>query len=406
MGYYSDNFYSWLDRQHIAEKTAMDTADKGNGYIHPDTGTPCKAKTKEDCPKLQEEQKKQKEQEEGDGRDIVKSDEEPETITLPNGKRVSRGQKKLYTGPDGKPRNTRYSPFLAKMGGTGDISQEFEDVLDRLFGGEDVPDSEIEAIPEWKQAMERAADIEKKIAAEHGSPYTVDIDSPERDKAREEIIQAALTPHMTKEVPILSLGTALETNEGLKDGESYDVEQGHKAFIAIGFPAAGKSTTFANPLALKHKARLCDSDSIKKVLPEFQNGYGGNAVHEESARLNEEVLQRAIEQGDNIVYPILGFKPEKLRALMEMLKSKGYEVNLCFKDMPVNMAKGRLLVRFLQKGRYLPLSCISKAKGGVEKSFEANKGLADNYVRTTNADPYGVNEKVLDSKGEILEFPH
>lgn len=44
MGAFSDNFYSWLDRQHQEEKAAMD-----EGYKHPD-GSPCRAKNIENCP--------------------------------------------------------------------------------------------------------------------------------------------------------------------------------------------------------------------------------------------------------------------------------------------------------------------------------------------------------------------
>ena len=44
MGAFSDNFYSWLDRQHHEEKAAMD-----EGYKHPD-GSPCRAKNIENCP--------------------------------------------------------------------------------------------------------------------------------------------------------------------------------------------------------------------------------------------------------------------------------------------------------------------------------------------------------------------
>ena len=399
MGLYSDNFYSWLDNRFKAEKVVMDGDGKPNGYKHPN-GEPCTAESANECPLLK---KDKKELESEDVENIERTSDNRKTLTLPDGRKVSKGQEKLYTGPDGKLRNTRYSPFLAKMGGTGDISKEMDSVLDRLFAGEDVPDEEIEAIPEWKEAMERAQEVERTIEEKYGTNTTDGINTPERKAIRDEIIEAAMTDHMTKEVPIGRLGKNLETNEGLEDGESYEVEKGKRAFIAIGFPAAGKSTTFANPLAKMFKARLCDSDTIKKVLPEFENGYGGNAVHEESARINEEILRRATDQGDNIVYPILGFKPDKLGRAIDALKAKGYEVNLCFKDSPATMAKGRLLVRFLQKGRYLPLKCISKAMGGLDPSFEANKGKADNYIRTTNADPYGVDEKVIDSKGEIFK---
>ena len=47
MGIYSDNFYSWMDRQHALEKTVMDA--NPNGYKHPN-GKPCMAKSIETCP--------------------------------------------------------------------------------------------------------------------------------------------------------------------------------------------------------------------------------------------------------------------------------------------------------------------------------------------------------------------
>lgn len=47
MGFFSDNFYSWLDKEHLAEKEAMD-ADS-NGFKHPD-GSECKASKPENCP--------------------------------------------------------------------------------------------------------------------------------------------------------------------------------------------------------------------------------------------------------------------------------------------------------------------------------------------------------------------
>ena len=48
MGMYSDNFYSWLDQQYEREKMAIDAMP--NGYRHPD-GSPCRAKSIENCPK-------------------------------------------------------------------------------------------------------------------------------------------------------------------------------------------------------------------------------------------------------------------------------------------------------------------------------------------------------------------
>ena len=324
-------------------------------------------------------------------------------IELPNGRKIPRAMRKFFSDENGNLQNQWYSRFLKKQKGNGTISREFAEVLDRLLlKGEDVADSEIEGLKEWKEALE----VEQKTVAalrnKYGVERTIDIETPERNKLRESILKAAMTPHITKTVPIEGLdGVKFETNEGLGDDESYDVEKGHTVCIAIGLPAAGKSTTFANPLAKKYKARLCDSDTIKKVLPEFANGYGGNLVHDESTLLNEEVLRRSLQNGDNVVYPILGFKPDKLKGAIDFFHDNGYKVKLCFKDMPSHIAKGRMLVRFLEKGRYLPLRCISKAAGKLEGSFNANKGLAEEYQRRTG-DPYGGNDTVLENKGDIL----
>ena len=124
-------------------------------------------------------------------------------------------------------------------------------------------------------------------------------------------------------------------------------------------------------------------------------------MHEESTKLNEEILDRSIEQGDNIVYPILGYKPEKLEALFKRLRDKEYKINLCLKDMPANIAKGRLLGRFLSKGRYLPIECITKAQGKFADCFERVKGLVDAYVRATS-DIDGSNERIIEQKGNLI----
>ena len=334
----------------------------------------------------------------------------PETISKQDSHSPSEGRKSgrelvpvLYFDENGNERDEKYSPFLKSQGGDGRISKQLNDILDRLFSGENVPDEEIEATPEWSAAMATERRLAKVLENKYGVTDTSQIDTPERNRYREGIMNAALAETISKTATIDGFDREFETNEALKTGESYKVAQDRVAVVAIGFPAAGKSTTYANPLARKFKARLCDSDAIKKALPEFENGYGGNLVHEESTQLNEAVLAQAVERGDNVIYPILGFKPDKLGKVIDRFKEKGYRVALCFKDMPVNIAKGRLIVRFLKKGRYLPLSCISKAANGLAGSFNANKGNADSYVRSTGGTTYPPKETILEKSGDMLE---
>ena len=327
-----------------------------------------------------------------------------ELVTLPSGERKPKTfADYLYRGPDGKYTSHKESPFLRKMKGDGRVSEELSGILDHLFAGEDVPDQEIMKTPEWQEAIARETRGVHMLREKYGVEDTAEISSPVRNALRSAIKRAALLPRIHKYEVIPELGNQqLETNEGLEGDDSYEVAQDRQVFIAIGFPAAGKSTTYANPLAKKYRARLCDSDIIKKILPEFDNGYGGNLVHGESTNLNEQIIDEASDRGDNIVYPILGYKKDKLQNAIAFFRRKGYAVTLCFKDMPMPIAKGRLLVRFLQKGRYLPLGCISKVGDKLPSSFDANKGLCDAYIRSTNKDPYGGTEMTIEQKGKIL----
>lgn len=332
---------------------------------------------------------------------MAKESANSDTYVLPSGIKIPSAQKYLHTDTKGNPHDEMWSVFLEKQTGDGRVSQEFSDVVEGLFSGKDIDADTIKSLPEWKKAMEREKEIQKKLQETHGIDSTIEIQTEERERFRDAIIRAAMSDHISNTVPIEGTDSEFETNEGLKEGESYDVEKGRNICIVIGLPAAGKSTSFANPLAKKFKARLCDSDTIKKVLPEFNNGYGGNLVHEESTMLNEEILNRSIEQGDNIVYPILGYKPEKLENMFKMLRDKGYKINLCLKDMPANIAKGRLLGRFLSKGRYLPIECITKAQGKFADCFERVKGLVDAHVRATS-DIDGSNERIIEKKGYLI----
>ncbi|MBP5791023.1 MAG: zeta toxin family protein, partial [Kiritimatiellae bacterium] len=285
-----------------------------------------------------------------------------------------------YAAPDGTRYATRFSKFLDKP-----ISEELNGIISDLAAGIMVPEKDIAATPEWREAMERAKAVEDSIFEKYGVRSTSEIDTPERKAMREKIVEAALSPVITRTVKVEGLETPLELHEKLKDVESYTVARERKACIVTGLPAAGKSSVFANPIALEMKARICDSDAIKRVLPEFDNGYGGNAVHEESTRINEDkVLEAASNRGDNIVYPILGYKPDKLLATIDFFAKKGYTTFLLLNELSPAKATARLITRFLDNGRYLPLSCINKAGDKAVQAFQEVKNEADHYAHVSN----------------------
>ena len=318
-------------------------------------------------------------------------------VSLPGGKEISASDAWQYRRPDGNLQDTRYSKFLAKSGGTGETSAEINSVLDRLQAGIHVDTEEIEATPEWSAAKLRAKAVEDEIKRKYGVSETRDISTPERNALRKAIIGAALGTTVKRTVSVPGLDVPFVMNEALKDGESYEVKRERKVCVIIGLPSAGKSSVFANALSKHYSARVCDSDAVKKVLPEFDEGYGGNAVHEESSDINLGILNASIARGENIVYPILGYKAEKLRGVLDLFRKNGYSVQLYFNELSAEKAKARLLMRFLDNGRYLPLTCITKAGDTTINSYNEVKNETDEYAHCSNDVHFGSDPEIIES---------
>ncbi len=70
--------------------------------------------------------------------------------------------------------------------------------------------------------------------------------------------------------------------------------------IVIGLPASGKSSAVVEPLSELYKSRVIDSDEAKRLLPEFNNGWGAGVVHKESQIISDKQLWAALKKGENI----------------------------------------------------------------------------------------------------------
>jgi predicted ABC-type ATPase len=146
--------------------------------------------------------------------------------------------------------------------------------------------------------------------------------------------------------------------------------KGKRLDIVMGPPAAGKSKVIADPLAEKYGSLLLDADKAKVKIPEFGNGIGANAVHEESAMITEEdLLIRALGNDDNIVLPLVGKNEEKLRKLIQDAKGLGYSIHLHLNDLPPEKATERALKRWLTEGRFLDPEYIMNIVGSKPKEI-------------------------------------
>ncbi|MEG1895408.1 MAG: zeta toxin family protein, partial [Oscillospiraceae bacterium] len=229
-----------------------------------------------------------------------------------------------------------------RFAGTGEVaSDKANDVLSRLAKGEKVSVEEIDSIPEIVYAY---SITDKAIP-------TSEVNTQKRKALRKKVAET-----------VNNYGSAVKTMIDGKPLIAYngDIRQDKRADIVIGLPASGKSSTLVDPLSEKYKARVVDSDMVKELLPEFNNGYGAGDVHEESKGIAEKWLARAVGNGDNVVYPIVGSNIKKVIDKIDYLKENGYTVNLHLNELPTEKATGRMLKRFFTDNRFLNPSLMTK----------------------------------------------
>lgn len=270
-----------------------------------------------------------------------------------------------YEAWNGDHTATRVSPLTGKG-----ISREMNTIIDALMCGLPVKDYEIEATPEWKDAEKRYRDYSDSLVKGKKPTNTWSDVSKEREDVRKAVYDKMSSRTITREL-----------NSALKEGESYEVEKGFRFDIISGLPAGGKNYTFADRLSVEHRARLADSDIVKALLPGYADGLGANIVHDESTYINKDILDDTFKKGDpkfgdNIVYPTLGGNPSKLIDFIEQAHGAGYRVCLHLNEIDANKAKGRMLYRMIQTGRFLPLRLFAMT-GDTVQAYKAARDYAD-----------------------------
>ena len=256
---------------------------------------------------------------------------------------------------------------LLKMGKTNiPISKPFIEVLNKLQHEKVhiTPElmKEIMDIPEIKMASKVAAAVPETV-----STYSV-----------EQLEERAKTS-----IEILKTNNGYATEESmLKDlGEKYDIRCNKKAYIVLGLPSSGKSSVITNRLLKENRAFLLDSDEGKQTLPEFNNGFGANAVHIESKFINGTLLDDIVKTGANVVIPKVGGKLEDIQSLVDD-KLQGYEIEIHLVEVEDNTAMCRLLKRFIEQNRYLKPTLIQGYGNKPSEVFEQVKGA--HYVKWSN----------------------
>lgn len=143
------------------------------------------------------------------------------------------------------------------------------------------------------------------------------------------------------------------------------VQRGKQAFLVTGLPASGKSG-IANKIADANGAVVLDNDYAKRKFPEFSQGaFGATVLHAESSVIildDEEEANNlkgyCLSEDYNVVIPKIGYDTESLRRLAIYFRKYGYSVHLTLVSLDRQQATLRAYNRFVESGRYVPLSLI------------------------------------------------
>ena len=258
------------------------------------------------------------------------------------------------------------------------VSEEMQSVLKRLANGENVPEAEIGQLKEIREA---------NSCLGNGVP-TVKL----KDR---EGIQNGVYNRLQKS------GSAVTDDTG-HVSLTGEIRREKRLDIVIGLPASGKSSALVEPISEMYHSRIIDSDEAKKLLPEYNDGWGAGIVHKESQLIADRQFKAAVRNGENITYPRVGGDCDELTDIIAAVKKQGYSVYIHFNELDRNKALGRMINRFLETGRYIKPELVTKYGNGISATYETLKNrseLVDGFSKWNNDVPLGCRPKLIEYSG-------
>ena len=263
------------------------------------------------------------------------------------------------------------------------VSEEMQSVLKRLANGENVPEAEIGQLKEIREA---------NSCLGNGVPIV-------KLKDREGI-QNGVYNRLQKS------GSAVTDDSG-HVSLTGEIRREKRLDIVIGLPASGKSSALVEPISEMYHSRIIDSDEAKKLLPEYNDGWGAGIVHKESQLIADRQFKAAVRNGENITYPRVGGDCDELTDIIAAVKKQGYSVYIHFNELDRNKALGRMINRFLETGRYIKPELVTKYGNGISATYETLKNrseLVDGFSKWNNDVPLGCRPKLIEYSGSCEDL--
>ncbi len=160
-----------------------------------------------------------------------------------------------------------------------------------------------------------------------------------------------------------------------------DARKDRRAVIVLGQIASGK-TSYCKILENGGENAIVDVDFIKQghgfmqaLKSDFDNGRGTDMIHEEASMLAKEYLNLMSNFGYNLVIPKAGTEFSSIDKIARLLKSKGYNIMLCYIDLPIKKCVERNFYRFIYElkqgvpSRLVPFNVIENIDDKPFKTF-------------------------------------
>jgi adenylate kinase family enzyme len=160
-------------------------------------------------------------------------------------------------------------------------------------------------------------------------------------------------------------------NKEIEKQSKRTIKKDKQAYIVVGLPGSGKSTT-ADPMLAQFGAYEIDSDIFKDYTPEMQGEENRAAsVHDESGTLRDEFMKITAKEGANMVIPTVGHSVSSIKKRIDDLKKLGYkDFHLINAYAPLDKALERNVKRFkFKKANKKPIRLVG-LRQYVDNSIE------------------------------------
>lgn len=155
----------------------------------------------------------------------------------------------------------------------------------------------------------------------------------------------------------------------------------------------------------RSKYIVLDADDIKERMKPDYKGYNAAEVHEESSDILNMALEKALNEGLNVVLDAtMKTKKSTLDKINRFKESKhNYDIEMYYMHLPLEKAAERALGRFVGKhgkmdGRYVPLHVILNDMKENENVFDELKHFASKWAFYNNDVPKQEDKPILIDK--------